>query len=199
MSQIKIQQMVDNIGTFSEDVHLEIFQMLKKYMTKDEFTVNSNGVFINMKILSDDVLLKLEKFVNFCKENNESLKKREKEYEEVRKNIVNNNVESEETHDITIDNTILDNSILNDTNLIDSVSLKNISDNKKNCKINDIELTGAYIPLHQNKNKFTGIQAKIIKDYKNNIDSKDTSVGSSVNIKKRKISTAKKKVKQILG
>lgn len=184
----RIKELVNVIETFNEDVHTEIFEMLKKYMSAKEFTANTNGVYINLCSLSDDVLIKLEQFVVFCKKNNEELLKREKEYDEVRKNLITDKSEIGESSD-EISGSDSDaegggnkKSVLNvegDSNIKVVADSGNVNEGGKSggtgkvrkkrgesTKKNDIDLAGAKVALHKTKNKFSGLQAKIIKQHK---------------------------------
>lgn len=224
-SNAKIKELVNMIATFSDEVHIEIFEILKKYMTNKEYTSNNNGVYINLCVLNDEVLIKLEKFVAFCRKNNEELIKREKEYEEARKNLhlkkdsvldedkdgVKSCAKNEESNSEinTSDNTNSKSS--KSSNNVTSKGVKG----KKGTNV-DIDLKGANVALHKTKNKFTGLHAKIIKQHKAgnkgelNSDGngvlgtagETASVGSSEaitnTIKKKKLA-AKKSVKKLMS
>lgn len=53
----------DSIEKLSKDVHIEIFKLLKKENV--EFSENKNGVFINLSILDDKIINKLDSYLNY--------------------------------------------------------------------------------------------------------------------------------------
>lgn len=169
----RINDIVDIIHTFSEEVHLEIYNMLKKYIPTTDFTSNNNGVYLNICSLSPYVLGELEKFVIFCKKNNEELVKREKECDEARKNLLKDNDVDDSDNDTDSDNDD-DDSEKNkkkngnsDNNIGGGAELSLVTNGKKGKKKkDDIKLHGATVSLYQAKSKFTGLQARIIKQHK---------------------------------
>ena len=61
-------QKVQELGTTE---HEEIFKILK---TRDvEYSINNNGVFVNLSNISDDVFHMLNNFVTFCLDNKANL------------------------------------------------------------------------------------------------------------------------------
>ena len=51
------------ISMYEQEHSQELFNILKK--NTDKYTVNSNGVFVNMKDLDNETLLKIKKHVDF--------------------------------------------------------------------------------------------------------------------------------------
>lgn len=66
------KKLVEKVKTFSKVVHMEIFYFLKK-RTKEEFTINQNGVFINLNNIDNETLFYLREMVNFYKKNEKTL------------------------------------------------------------------------------------------------------------------------------
>ena len=63
-----LMQKVQELGTTE---HEEIFKILK---TRDvEYSINNNGVFVNLSNISDDVFHMLNNFVTFCLDNKANL------------------------------------------------------------------------------------------------------------------------------
>ncbi len=60
------RQLIEQIANLGVTEHAEIFKLIGKNV---KYTQNSNGVFLNFKDLSDDVVEQIEKFVDFCLEN----------------------------------------------------------------------------------------------------------------------------------
>lgn len=203
----RLKELVGIIETFNEDVHIEIFQMMKKYMSSKEFTPNDNGVYFNLCSINDDGLIELDNFVIFCKKNNEELMKREKECEAVRKNLISesgssDSVEKDTDTDVedieggnilslSDENNV---SLVNNSGNTDDLIGKDEGDTKEgivvvkgkkkrnDAKKKDIDLAGAKVSLHKTKSKFTGLKAKIIKQHKTGNKGDFTSEGSGVNL-----------------
>ena len=68
------RKIVDKVNTLSKDVHMEIFYFLKNKMN-DGYTLNQNGVFINLNNLDNETLHELKKMVTFYHKNEKKLKK----------------------------------------------------------------------------------------------------------------------------
>ena len=58
---------VEKVRKFSETEQIEIFKLLQKY--KINFTENSNGIFINLNKLNNEIVEELFKLVKFCEYN----------------------------------------------------------------------------------------------------------------------------------
>lgn len=67
------RKIIDKVKILSKDVHMEIFYFLKKKMS-DEYTINQNGVFINLNHIDNDTLYSLREMVNFYIKNEKKLK-----------------------------------------------------------------------------------------------------------------------------
>lgn len=67
------RKIVDKVKTLSKDVHMEIFYFLKKKMN-EEYTINQNGIFINLNNIDNDTLYSLREMVNFYSKNEKNLK-----------------------------------------------------------------------------------------------------------------------------
>ena len=63
-----LKQRVDELG---QTEHLEIFRLLERHGVP--YTRNSNGVFINLTIVPENVIIELQRFVDFCMSNKASL------------------------------------------------------------------------------------------------------------------------------
>ena len=64
---ISKQELKHDIENLNKTQLFEIFKIIQEHTNK--YTENTNGIFINLKDLNSNLLLKLKKFVNFCKQN----------------------------------------------------------------------------------------------------------------------------------
>ena len=67
------RKIVDKVKTLSKDAHMEIFYFLKKKIN-EEYTLNQNGVFVNLNNVDNDTLYVLKKMVDFYSKNEKKLK-----------------------------------------------------------------------------------------------------------------------------
>lgn len=67
----------------------ELFKIIQQ--NKCNYTVNNNGIFLNLSWLSEEVLKNINNFVKFCLESKEELDKYELEYEELNKQLQDTN------------------------------------------------------------------------------------------------------------
>lgn len=67
----KLKEMKKNISLLNENEHIEIFNIIKKDGLK--YTENNNGIFINMRKLSNETLINIDHFITFCNKNNNML------------------------------------------------------------------------------------------------------------------------------
>lgn len=69
------KNLVNQIQELSDLEQIEIFKMIKD--ETNHYTENLNGIFININILSDNLLNKIENFLNYCNKQNIELEKKE--------------------------------------------------------------------------------------------------------------------------
>ena len=79
------KQLRDKINKLSQTEHDEIFKMLKRD-TQMNFTQNKNGVFFDISLLEDDIVTKVEQFVDFCTNNKIELDEYDKQINECKMN-----------------------------------------------------------------------------------------------------------------
>ena len=77
-----MDKMVCHINNMSDENHKEIFLLIKKHNI--EFMENNNGVFINMKNVSDECIKEIQGYINFVKEN----KTKVLEFEKIREDSI---------------------------------------------------------------------------------------------------------------
>jgi len=137
-SIVEKREIVNKIKMLSKIEHIEIFKIFKKNNIK--YTENSNGIFINFMNIADSVITLLDKFIKFCYKNKDSLVEKE--------NILNEN-----------------------KNIIENKYYSSSSSNSDEEIISDHDeehdnVDGSKIVLKKNKPTYTGIKAKIMKNYK---------------------------------
>jgi len=144
---------LNNIKNLTKYQLINIYDFLKK--TEHIITENNNGIFFNLKLLSNEELLKLKEKITIFLDYNKDIKNREEEREkEINKiniNKMNNQVESD---------------ILNIQNNNDLNELKKIDNRKKGRIKEDYKMIGDKIVLKKIKTKYSGLRAKILKSYK---------------------------------
>ena len=74
----KIESMIKTLSTTQ---HEELFKILQK--NNCEYTINNNGIFLNLSWVSGSILDKIELFINFCNESKKELDR----YEQICKNL----------------------------------------------------------------------------------------------------------------
>lgn len=72
--------LIDKIAYLNDTEHVEIFKMIKD--SNISFTQNRNGIFLNFKLIPDETVLQVEKFVEFCNSNRDDLDKYDKHINE---------------------------------------------------------------------------------------------------------------------
>lgn len=86
------ERLKKEISNLQYSEHCEIFNIIRK--DTDKISENKNGVFINLKYVKDETLIKVQEFIDFCKKNNNLLKKKQlahdNELKTVNKSIKNN-------------------------------------------------------------------------------------------------------------
>ena len=60
----KLDKMVSQIDKFSKEDHIKILEIVMKY-DKSVVSENNNGCFIHMEDLPDDIIEKIEHYINY--------------------------------------------------------------------------------------------------------------------------------------
>jgi hypothetical protein len=76
------KQLLEDIKLLSKEEYHEIFRIIKR--NNVDYTENSNGVFFDLSGLADEIILELQKFLEYCKEQRNSEKVRTQELESLR-------------------------------------------------------------------------------------------------------------------
>lgn len=74
----KIETMIKTLSSTQME---ELFKILQK--NNCEYTINNNGIFLNLSWLNSSILNQIELFINFCKESKKELDK----YEQICKEL----------------------------------------------------------------------------------------------------------------
>ena len=82
----KLEKMVHHIDNFSKDDHIKILEILVNY-DRSIISENSNGCFIHMEDLPEDVIEKIQYYINYV-----LLKESEISKVETTKDILKNNI-----------------------------------------------------------------------------------------------------------
>jgi hypothetical protein len=95
------KNLVSQIEQLSSLEQIEIFKLIKdetKY-----YTENLNGIFINVNILSDNLLEKIENFVEYCNKQRIELDKKEHFINQQKIEIYGNNNNNEKINNILLE------------------------------------------------------------------------------------------------
>ena len=92
--ELKKKYIIDTIKNFSKVEHIEIFKIFKKNNVK--YTENSNGIFVNLNILNEKIINRIETFVNFCIANKDYLSSEKSKIEKMKNLISEKNKIQEE-------------------------------------------------------------------------------------------------------
>jgi septum formation topological specificity factor MinE len=82
----KLEKMVHHIDNFSKEDHIKILEILVNY-DRSIISENSNGCFIHMEDLSEDIIEKIQHYINYV-----LLKESEISQVETTKDILKNNI-----------------------------------------------------------------------------------------------------------
>jgi hypothetical protein len=82
----KLEKMVHHIDNFSKEDHIKILEIISNY-NRNIISENSNGCFIHMEDLSEDIIEKIEHYINYV-----MLKESEISKVETTKDILKNNI-----------------------------------------------------------------------------------------------------------
>jgi len=170
------KNLIKDIEYLSKVEHIEIFKIIQK--NKIKYTQNDNGIFINLSMLDNNMVGEIQNFVNFCIDNKKTLDKKE-EIINIEKNKIfsikdtssDDNTDGDDINDKN--NTIVESrDIIQSVNMdvVDNVKVDNVKVDSENVGENVGEnnglIDGTKISLKKLKPKYTGVKAKIIKNYK---------------------------------
>uniref|UniRef100_A0A6C0CSV3 NET domain-containing protein n=1 Tax=viral metagenome TaxID=1070528 RepID=A0A6C0CSV3_9ZZZZ len=85
MNQERCKRIEMRIRNLSSTQTEELFKIFQR--RKCSYTINNNGVFLNLSWLEPDILLEIEKFITFCLESKKSLDQYEAIYDDLNKNF----------------------------------------------------------------------------------------------------------------
>jgi dsDNA-specific endonuclease/ATPase MutS2 len=76
------KKLFENIKMLVKPEQEEIFRIIRK--SKENYTENSNGIFFDLSIISDDAFLKIKEYLEFCLRTRQEDAERLKELEAIR-------------------------------------------------------------------------------------------------------------------
>jgi hypothetical protein len=76
------KQFLEDMKILSKDEYEEIFRIIKRYNI--EYSENSNGVFFDLTLISDEAFSNIASFMEFCKKQRKSEEARVQEMEILR-------------------------------------------------------------------------------------------------------------------
>lgn len=76
------KNIMNNIKKMNKNEYIEIFKIIKK--NDIPYTENLNGIFINLNIVDDKILFKINNFINFIMYNNTELIEKEKKMNDIK-------------------------------------------------------------------------------------------------------------------
>lgn len=82
----KLEKMVHHIDNFSKEDHIKILEIIANY-NRNIISENSNGCFIHMEDLSEEIIEKIDHYINYV-----MLKESEISKVETTKDILKNNI-----------------------------------------------------------------------------------------------------------
>ena len=171
------KNLIKDIEYLSKVEHIEIFKIIQK--NKIKYTQNDNGIFINLSMLDNNMIGEIQNFVNFCIDNKKTLDKKE-EIINIEKNkifsIKDTSSDENTDNDDNIDNDDINNDTINDNktnnntvergDIIQGDKIEEVDVDGENTKEDNNLIDGTKISLKKLKPKYTGVKAKIIKNYK---------------------------------
>lgn len=95
-------ELCKNIESLSSNEIEEVFKIL--YKDNSTYTKNNNGIFINLNWLSDETLINIDNYVNFCIKSHNEINKYEDICSLLNISINNNKDKNDDIVDDVIDN-----------------------------------------------------------------------------------------------
>ncbi len=173
----KLKDLIKNLNRFEL---IEIFNIFKA--EKCSYSENTNGIFINITNVEEDVINKVYKFIEYIDEKKKDLKIHEDKIEEERERIKDINKLNEENYENYIFNQNFINQIQeNKTMEVLSEPEEEISYQLDLSSEDDNDDENKFVNKKK-KIKYTGAKARILKSYK---ESKDNNIFKKKNEKEK--------------
>ena len=168
----KKKRLVEFIKDMNRLELLEIFEIFKKYNCS--YTENSNGIFINITNVSEEVIDKVYHFIGYIKEKKKELNDHENLIKVEKDKIKDVNKLNEENYDNYIFNKNFINQIQENKNIEvlsdDEDEYQYVIEFSSEEEEEDKEEMENILSLKKKKVKYTGVKAKIMKSYKESGD-----------------------------
>lgn len=171
--------LVKQIEKLSKLEHIEVYKIIRN--DTNHFTENINGIFVNFAILNDNTIKKIKNYVDYCTKKKYELRIKENKMNDDRFKIFGK--EDKSFHNKFVENEkkftkgIITNKIIHKKKIDDAYELEISSDDSDNM----IEK----ITLKKKKVKYSGLKAKIIKNYKDTCRKKTSKIVNKKIIKIR--------------
>jgi hypothetical protein len=155
----KKKSLIDISKNLTKIEYLEIYNIIQN--NNCQYTKNSNGIFINLQNVSEEIIDKIFNFLNFIKHKKEDLMKQEEYIVNFKKNIIEPTVEKTQE------------SNFNEKNKDKVYDLSESDDDNDNSNYllfssDDDDNIENKISLKKKRVKYTGKKLKIIKSIKDN-------------------------------
>ena len=79
MNQSQLKDLCETIEKMDQKEQIEILKIIKQSTENINITENNNGCFINMKMVDDETIENIGKYINFFKQKEKELIDQEKE------------------------------------------------------------------------------------------------------------------------
>ena len=146
---------------------IQIFKIIKE--SNNNFSENSNGIFVNLNKVDNKVLLEIKNLVDICYQNNEEYDERKKQMEKFYEDFEKNNNFIKNVEDIVkneeIERESKYNKEIKNNKKLSSLE-KAIVRNSVNKDINDVEVKTSIREFTKKMPKYTGSRARILKTCK---------------------------------
>ena len=100
--EVKKKFIIEKVQNFNQIEQVELYKIFRK--ENISYSENNNGIFINLNLVNDKIINKIEKFIKYCILKKEHLNK-EKIKQENLKNLLTSKNKSKPQHNNKIDKT----------------------------------------------------------------------------------------------
>ena len=157
-----------DISKLGYNEHCEIFNIIRG--DTDKISENSNGIFVNLKYLKDETLIKISDFVKYCNNNKNSVKKNLNVAKTINKKINSENlIQNYESYSIDSGESKYKTSTNKFIfkNYIDKLSLTSSSSFSEESKKSELDIKTNIPSLHYKKLKLSGVRERIMRRCRN--------------------------------
>lgn len=124
MTQERCKRIEMRIRNLSSTQMEELFKIFQR--RKCPYTINNNGVFLNLSWLAPDILIEIENFITFCLESKKTLDQYEAIYQDLNKNfhehIPAEEIEEVPSYELELENTKANNQVTEPKKIMPRIS-----------------------------------------------------------------------------